>query len=83
MKQLSVSHKKWLKSIHILAVGIWVTTGLVMFLLHFMRSRIETGEQLYLMNQIIHFIDMKILVPPQFFVSLLVGSIHNSRNGAT
>jgi len=63
MKQLSISQKKWLKSIHLLAAGIWVTAGLNMFLLHFMRSSVETGEQLYLMNQIIHFIDMKILVP--------------------
>ena len=34
-----------------------------MFLLHFMRSSVETDEQLHLLNQIIHFIDMKILVP--------------------
>ncbi|MFT5749677.1 MAG: putative membrane protein [Ancylomarina sp.] len=63
MKQLSITQKKWLKSIHVLVAGIWITTGLVMFLLHFMRSSVETGEQLHLLNQIIHFIDMKILVP--------------------
>jgi len=63
MKNLSLTQKKWLKSIHLLVASVWVTTGLVMFLLHFMRSRVETGEQLHLLNQIIHFIDMKILVP--------------------
>jgi len=63
MKQLSIPQKKWLKSLHLLAAGVWVTTGLVMFLLHFMRGKIQTGDQLYMMNQIIDFIDMKILVP--------------------
>lgn len=63
MKQLSITQKKWLKSIHVLVAGIWITTGLIMFLLQFMQSNVETGEQLHLMNQIIHFIDMKILVP--------------------
>ncbi len=63
MKQLSTTQKKWLKSIHVLVAGIWITTGLIMFLLQFMQSNVETGEQLHLMNQIIHFIDMKILVP--------------------
>ena len=72
MKQLSITQKKWLKSVHLLAAGIWVTTGLIMFLLHFLRSSVETGEQLYLMNQIIHFIDMKILVPAAM-LSLLTG----------
>ncbi len=72
MKQLSITQKKWLKSVHLLAAGIWVTTGLIMFLLHFLRSSVETGEQLYLMNQIIHFIDMKLLVPAAM-LSLLTG----------
>jgi len=76
MKQLSISQKKWLKSIHLLAAGIWITTGLIMFLLHFMRSEVQTGEQLYLMNQIIHFIDMKILVPAAI-LSLLTGWVYS------
>ena len=76
MKQLSISQKKWLKSFHLLAAGIWITTGLIMFLLHFLRTNIETGKQLYLMNQIIHFIDMKILVPAAI-LSLLTGWVYS------
>ncbi len=76
MKQLSITQKKWLKSVHLLVAGIWVTTGLIMFLLHFLRSRVETGAQLYLMNQIIHFIDMKILVPAAM-LSLLTGWVYS------
>lgn len=72
MIQLSLTQKKWLKSIHLLAAGIWITTGLVMFLLHFLRSKVETGDQLFMMNQIVHFIDMKILVPSAV-LSLITG----------
>lgn len=76
MQQLTITQKKWLKSIHLLAAGIWVTTGLCMFLLHFLRSSVETGKQLYLMNQIIHFIDMKILVPAAM-LCLITGWIYS------
>jgi hypothetical protein len=76
MKQLSITQKKWLKSFHLLVAGMWVTTGLIMFLLHFLRTSVETGEQLYLMNQIIHFIDMKILVPSAV-LCLLTGCIYS------
>ena len=76
MKHLSLTQKKWLKSIHLLSAGIWVTTGLTMFLLHFMRSEVQTGDHLYLMNKIIHFIDMKILVPAAM-LSLLTGWVYS------
>ncbi len=76
MKELSITQKKWLKSIHLLAAGVWITTGLIMFLLRFMRSNVETGEQLHLMNQIVHFIDMKILVPAAV-LSLITGWIYS------
>lgn len=76
MRQLTITQKKWLKSIHLLAAGIWITTGLVMFLLHFMQSNVETGKQLHLMNQIIHYIDMKILVPAAI-LSLLTGWVYS------
>ncbi|QIA07756.1 hypothetical protein [Draconibacterium halophilum] len=76
MQQLTITHKKWLKSIHLLAAGIWVTTGLTMFLLNFLSSNIETGEQLFLMNQIVHFIDMKILVPAAI-LCLITGWVYS------
>ncbi len=76
MKQLSVTQNKWLKSIHLIAAGIWITTGLIMFLIQFMSDDITSGDQLYLMNKIIHFIDMKILVPSAI-VCLLTGFIYS------
>ncbi|MDE5423024.1 hypothetical protein L3073_12470 [Ancylomarina sp. DW003] len=63
MKQLSGSQRKWLKSVHLIAVGVWITTGLIMFLVQFMSDDVKSGDQLYLINKVIHFIDMKILVP--------------------
>ncbi len=63
MAQLTVKQKKWLKSIHIIAAGVWISTGLVMFLIHFMGNNLSSGDQLYLLNRIIYFIDMSILVP--------------------
>jgi len=76
MKQLSVTQKKWLKSIHLIAAGVWITTGLIMFLVQFMNDDIKTGDQLHLMNQIIHFIDMKILVPSAI-LCLLTGWMYS------
>lgn len=76
MKNLSLTKKKWLKSIHLLSAGIWVTTGLTMFLLRFMRNDVQTGDHLHLMNKIIHFIDMKILVPAAI-LSLLTGWVYS------
>ena len=76
MKQLSITQKKWLKSIHLLAAGVWVTVGLTMFLLQFMSDEIQTGDQLNLMNKILHFIDMKILVPAAI-LCLLTGWMYS------
>lgn len=76
MKQLSVNQRKWLKSIHIIAAGVWITTGLIMFLIHFMEDTLKSGEQLHLLNKIIYFIDMSILVPSAI-TCLLTGWIYS------
>ena len=76
MKQLSLTQKKWLKSVHLIAAGVWITTGLVMFLVQFLSDDVQSGDQLYLMNKIIHFIDMKILVPSAI-LCLLTGWMYS------
>lgn len=76
MKQLSLTQRKWLKSIHLLSAGVWITTGLVMFIVHFMGNDLKTGAELHLLNKIIHFIDMKILVPAAI-TCLLTGFIYS------
>ncbi len=76
MKQISLNQKKWLKSIHLVAVGVWITTGLVMFLIHFLADDFTSGEQLQLLNEIIYYIDMSILVPSAI-LCLLTGWIYS------
>ena len=76
MKQLSLTQKKWLKSVHLIAAGVWITTGIVMFLVQFLSDDVQSGDQLYLMNKIIHFIDMKILVPSAI-LCLLTGWMYS------
>lgn len=74
MAELTVRQKKWLKSIHIVAAGVWITSGLVMFLIHFFGNDLSTGAELHLLNRIIYFVDMKLLVPAAI-VCLLTGWI--------
>lgn len=76
MKQLTVKQKKWLKAIHLIAAGVWISTGLVMFLIHFMSGDLTTGDQLYLLNKVIYFIDMSILVPSAV-ICLLTGWVYS------
>lgn len=63
MKQLSLTQRKLLKSIHIIAAGIWITIGLTMFVIHFIKNDMTTDDGLYILNKISYFMDMKILVP--------------------
>lgn len=53
--------KKWLKSFHIFFAGLWVTGGITATLLVFFVNA-NTGEELYGINKVIHFIDVVIIV---------------------
>lgn len=76
MKLLSLTQRKWLKSIHLLSAGVWVTSGLTMILIQFIDNDLSSGDQLYILNKIIYFIDMKILVPSAV-LCLLTGWIYS------
>jgi len=76
MAELTVKQKNWLKSIHIIAAGVWITTGIVMFLIHFLGNDLSTGTELHLLNKIIYFIDMKLLVPSAV-ICLLTGWMYS------
>lgn len=81
MKKLKGRQVKWLKGIHILAAGIWVTTGIVMLsFVFFMPEKISTGPQLYISNYILYFIDVYIL-PPAAILCLLTGLIYSAFTG--
>ncbi len=76
MKQLTVTQKKWLKSIHLIAAGVWITTGMVMFLIHFLGNQLSSGDQLFLLNKITYYIDIRILVPSAI-LCLVTGWIYS------
>jgi len=81
MKKLKGKQVKWLKGIHILTAGIWVTTGIVMLsFMFFMPEKISTGPQLYISNYILYFIDVYIL-PPAAIVCLITGLIYSAFTG--
>jgi hypothetical protein len=76
MKQLSLTQRKVLKSIHIIAAGIWICVGFSMFMIHFLKDEITTGDGLYTLNKISYFMDMKILVPAAM-TCLITGWIYS------
>jgi len=59
--QLGKNGKKWLKSFHIFFAGMWVTGGLTATLLIILINA-NTGDELYGINKVIHFIDLVIIV---------------------
>lgn len=75
MKQLTVKQQKWLKSFHLLFVSVWVTCGIVILSFALVSSGLKNGDQLYMLNYLTDFIDMKILVPAAM-LTLLTGLLY-------
>ncbi len=76
MKQFTVKQQRWLKGFHLLSVSIWLTCGIVMLSFSHIASEINSGDQLYMLNYLTDFIDMKILVPAAIF-TLLTGLLYS------
>jgi hypothetical protein len=75
MKQLTVKQQKWLKSFHLLFASVWVTCGIVILSFALVSSGLKNGDQLYMLNYLADFIDMKILVPAAM-LTLLTGLLY-------
>jgi hypothetical protein len=76
MKQFNSSQQKWLKSFHLLFAAVWLTCGSVMLSFTLVARSLNNGDQLYMLNYLTDFIDMKILVPAAMltlFSGLLYG----------
>jgi len=80
MKQFSAGQQKWLKSFHLLFAAVWVACGIVILSLYFASGALKTGDQLYMLNYITDFIDMKILVPAAM-LTLLTGLLYGIFTG--
>lgn len=75
MKQFSSSQQKWLKSFHLLFAAVWVTCGFVMLSFTIVSRGLNNSDQLYMLNYLTDFIDMKILVPAAM-LTLLTGLLY-------
>ena len=76
MKKLSMSGQKFLKAVHLVAVGLWLSCVIVLLVIPVIARNIVTGEELYMYNLIYHFIDMYILTPAAI-ATLLTGVVYS------
>jgi hypothetical protein len=72
MKKLSGSQQKLLKSIHMLAAGLWLSCVVMLTALPLISGRLTSGDELFAYNLIYHFIDMDLLTPAAI-MTLLTG----------
>jgi len=63
MKKFSAKQIKWLKSFHLLFAGVWIACGSIMLIFSLLSDTLKSDDQLYMLNFLTDFIDMKILVP--------------------
>ncbi|SDZ94563.1 hypothetical protein SAMN05660420_00830 [Desulfuromusa kysingii] len=76
MPQLSASQQKLLKTIHLLAAGLWLSSVIILMLLPLLSRGITSGDEIYMYNRAYHFIDMLILTPAAI-VTFLTGLIYS------
>lgn len=76
MKKLSISGQKFLKAIHLVAVGLWFSCVIILLVIPVIAGNIVTGEELYMYNLIYHFVDMYILTPAAI-ATLLTGVVYS------
>ena len=76
MKTLNQSQQKFLKTIHLISVSLWLSSVLTLALLPIISKKINSGDEVYMYNLAYHFIDMYILTPAAIF-TLLTGLIYS------
>jgi hypothetical protein len=76
MKTLKTSHQKLLKTIHLIATSIWLSSVVTLMLLPLISGKIISGGEIYIYNLAYHFIDMFILTPAAI-LTLLTGLMYS------
>ena len=76
MKTMSRSQQNMLKSVHLIAAGLWLSSVIIIAMMPHVSRDITSGDALYMYNQIFHFIDMKILTPAAI-VTLITGLLYS------
>jgi hypothetical protein len=74
MKQMSASNQKWLKGIHLVVAGLWLSCVILLLALPLVARNITGGDELYMYNHIYHFVDMYVLTPAAV-ATLLTGLV--------
>jgi hypothetical protein len=75
MIQFTIKSQKWLKSFHLLFAAVWLTCGTIMLSFTLVARTLDNADQLYMLNYLTDFIDMKILVPAAM-LTLLTGLLY-------
>lgn len=76
MQKLTISHQKLLKSVHLIAVSIWLSSVITLMLLPIISKKLSSGDEVYMYNLAYHFIDMAILTPAAI-ITLITGLIYS------
>lgn len=76
MKKLSITQTKWLKALHLLTAGCWVTGAGTLSIMYFMKKGHTNGDVVYGMNESIRFIDNYVVVLFGAIGCLLTGLIY-------
>ena len=76
MKKMTASQQKLLKTIHLVAIGVWLSCVILLTLLPLISSHVSNGDELYMYNVIYHFIDMDVLTPAAI-LTLVTGLVYS------
>lgn len=63
MKKLSVKHKNWLLSAHVVCAALWTGTVLSISLVAWQNRHTPNGDELYALNLVISWLDVFIVIP--------------------
>lgn len=76
MKKMSASQQKFLKFLHLVSAGLWLSCVMVLALLPIISTQTDSGDEIYMYNLAYHFIDMFVLTPASLF-TLMTGLFYS------
>lgn len=74
MKKMPASSQKWLKGIHLVVAGLWLSCVIMLLALPLAARKVTGGDELYMYSHLYHFIDMYVLTPAAI-ATLLTGLV--------
>jgi len=63
VKKMTLTQQKTLKIFHLIFAGAWLSCVFLLLCLSFFFTKFSSGDDLYLYNEIYHFIDLAVLSP--------------------